>query len=131
MVMTKESRLLTEIKSRQFVLISRAGMAVPSYEMTAEHIHMNMATYHNEHAFPFTLPTNIVQFLLNFICAIQLTTLDESIHLFSRNFDDVVFILTTGIHFLTTLIMSLEGDSGLRSCRIKVCQRKKMFRQAS
>ena len=52
MLMIKESRQFTEVKSKQFALISSAGLAIPSYEMTAEHIHMNIATYHKEARLP-------------------------------------------------------------------------------
>ena len=48
MVMTNESPSFTEIKSKQFVLIYSVGLDIPSYEMTAEQIHMTMVIHHEE-----------------------------------------------------------------------------------
>ena len=63
--MTKESRLLTVIKSKQFVLISRAGMAVPSYEMSAEQIHRNMSTQFRNHVENYRMPNMLAKFPRN------------------------------------------------------------------
>ena len=48
MVMTNESPSFTEMKSKQFVLIYSVGLDIPSYEMTAEQIHMTVVTHHEE-----------------------------------------------------------------------------------
>lgn len=47
--MPVNSQLLAEVKSRQYVLIARAGMAVPTQEMTSEQIYESMMTQFKHH----------------------------------------------------------------------------------
>ena len=47
--MSASKRLLFEVKSKQYVLISRAGMIVPSNDMTIEQIHDRMLTQFHAH----------------------------------------------------------------------------------
>jgi hypothetical protein len=53
------SSILADIKSKQYMLIARAGMAIPSYEMSADQIHANMMTQFKYHVESFKLPPNL------------------------------------------------------------------------
>lgn len=57
--MLKNPRLLHDIKSKQFMLIAKAGMAVPSYEMSAEQIYDNMSTQYKCHVENYKLPQHL------------------------------------------------------------------------
>lgn len=60
-----DSRILTEIKLKQNVLICRAGMAVPSYEMSAEQIHENIMTQFKHHIENYKLPQSLTNMQRN------------------------------------------------------------------
>ena len=51
--MATAKRQLAEIRSNQFVLIARAGMAIPSYEMTSAQIHVKMMKQFHDHVSAF------------------------------------------------------------------------------
>jgi hypothetical protein len=57
--MSQNARLLLAIKSKQFMLISKAGMAVPSFEMSSDKIHDNMLIQYKYHVESYKLPPNL------------------------------------------------------------------------
>ena len=63
--MSDVSRMLNEVKSKQCVLIAKAGMAVPTHEMSAERIHENIMTQFKHHVENYKLPSSWAKFPRN------------------------------------------------------------------
>jgi hypothetical protein len=57
--MPEKSGILAEVKSKQFLLICKAGLAVPSYEMSAEQIYEAMMRQFKHHVESYKLPPNL------------------------------------------------------------------------
>lgn len=57
--MPEKSSILADIKSKQFLLICKAGLAVPSYEMSAEQINDAMMRQYKHHVESYKLPPNL------------------------------------------------------------------------
>jgi hypothetical protein len=59
--MPEKSSILAEVKSKQFLLICKAGLAVPSYEMSAEQIYEAMMRQFKHHVESYKLPPNLTE----------------------------------------------------------------------
>ena len=59
--MASESEKLAMVKSKQYVLICRAGLAIPTYEMSADQIHEHMLTQYRHHVEKYRLPPHLVK----------------------------------------------------------------------
>ena len=57
--MASESEKLAMVKSKQYVLICRAGLAIPTYEMSADQIHEHMLTQYRHHVEKYRLPPHL------------------------------------------------------------------------
>lgn len=57
--MATESEKLYMVKSKQYMLICKAGLAVPSYEMSGEQIHEQILTQFKHHVTNYKLPSNM------------------------------------------------------------------------
>jgi hypothetical protein len=63
--MADSSRTLNEVKSKQCVLIAKAGMAVPTYDMSSERLHEHIMTQFKHHVENYKLPANLAKFPRN------------------------------------------------------------------
>jgi hypothetical protein len=59
------SRTLNEVKSKQCVLIAKAGMAVPTYDMSSERLDEHIMTQFKHHVENYKLPANLAKFPRN------------------------------------------------------------------
>lgn len=57
--MAVAKRQLTDIRSKQFLLIARAGMSIPAYEMTLPQIHVRIMKQFHEHISSFIQPPSL------------------------------------------------------------------------
>jgi hypothetical protein len=56
--MPEKSSILADVKSKQYLLICKAGLAVPSFEMSAEQIYDAMMKQFKFHVEQFKMPAN-------------------------------------------------------------------------
>ena len=56
--MPEKSSILADVKSKQYLLICKSGLAVPSFEMSAEQINEAMMRQFKHHVEQFKLPTH-------------------------------------------------------------------------
>jgi hypothetical protein len=57
--MPEKSSILADVKSKQFLLICKAGLAVPSHEMSPEQIYDAMMRHFKHHVENYKLPPNL------------------------------------------------------------------------
>jgi hypothetical protein len=55
---------MPDVKSKQCVLIAKAGMAVPTYDMSSERLHEHIMTF-KHHVENYKLPANLAKFPRN------------------------------------------------------------------
>jgi hypothetical protein len=56
--MPEKSSILADVKSKQYLLICKSGLAVPSFEMSAEQINDSMMRQFKHHVEQFKLPAH-------------------------------------------------------------------------
>jgi hypothetical protein len=54
----EKSSILADVKSKQYLLICKSGLAVPSFEMSAEQINDAMMRQYKHHVEQFKLPAH-------------------------------------------------------------------------